>query len=327
MYKNVFDKELLQDKKYNGYMFWGACDYLAQAYTKKVSQQLASHEDVFKFYFEEYNYKEALNYLSSSSLFNPVNLLIIKTSKKIPKKEVDELLKVCSTNQDSYIIFECMGSDADFKSMAKSFTSKSKGVEVRFFEPYENEAVQILNEESQKLQMQIGFGQLAYLYSMHQKDLSLCVNDLQKLSILKEPITNTMINSQCFGMGSVSIDDFFLKLFTGQNINKDIFMMLEEGMNEIALINQTTGFIQQLFVINSYIKLNGQLDIKEIWGYPLPKDIANKRANLAMRFNLEEFAHMLEFFQELELALKTNSKLEVNSYTQSCFRNFSASLR
>ena len=77
---------------------------------------------------------------------------------------------------------------------------------------------------------------------MHQKDLSLAVNDLNKLSILQQQITANIINAQCFGMGAVSIDDFLNKLFTGQAINKDLYMLLEEGMNEINLVNQTTTF-------------------------------------------------------------------------------------
>ena len=73
---------------------------------------------------------------------------------------------------------------------------------------------------------------------MHQKDLSLTVNDLNKLSILQEPITANIINAQCFGMGAVSIDDFFNKLFTGQGINKDLYMILEEGLKILAALSK-----------------------------------------------------------------------------------------
>ena len=104
-------------------------------------------------------------------------------------------------------------------------------------------------------------------------------------------------------------------------------MILEEGMNEINLTNQTTSFIQQLFSINSYLKLNGQLNILEIWGYKLPINIANKRASIAMKFKQDEFLKMLDFFLNLELELKTKKYLELNSYTQAQFRNFSVSLR
>ena len=326
MYKNQFDNEFSSNVIYNGYMFYGQCDYLVDLYSNKVAHKLANGEDIRKIYFDDYNYKECDNFLSQSSLFSSSNILVIKTIKKIPKKELDQLISLCNTNPDSFIIISCTG-ETDFRTMAKSFTKKNNSCEVRFFSPSDQEALHILNDIIQEKNMQCGFGELQYLYNMHQKDLSLAVNDLNKLNILQEPITANIINAQCFGMGAISIDEFFNKLFTGQTINKDLYMLLEEGMNEINLINQTTTFIQQLFNINSYLKLNGQLNILEIWGYKLPNNIANARANIAMKFKQEDFLSMLNFFLNLELELKTKKNLEINSYTQAQFRNFSATLR
>ncbi len=326
MYKNVFDKEFANGITYNGYMFYGQCDYLVEKYSNDIAKQLANGEDIQKIYFDEYNFKDCENFLSQSSLFASNNILLIKTIKKIPKKEVDALLTACSTNSDSKVVFSCIG-ETDFKTMAKSFTKKTNSAEVRFFAPTDQEAINILNQEVQNKKLQCGFGELQYLYNMHQKDLSLCVNDLDKLAIIQEPITANNINAQCFGMGAVSIDEFFNKLFTGININRDLYMILEEGMNEINLINQTTSFVQQLFNINTYLKLHGQLNVLEIWGYKLPINIANTRAAIAMKFKQDDFLTMLEFFQNLELELKTKSSLDINSYTQASFRKFSASLR
>ncbi|MEA3353525.1 MAG: DNA polymerase III subunit delta [Campylobacterota bacterium] len=326
MYKNQFDKESSSNIIYNGYMFYGQCDYLIESYSINTAQKLSQGDEINKIYFDEYNFKDCSNYLSQSSLFSSTNIVLIKTNKKIPKKEVDDLISICNTNPDSYIIFCCIG-DTDFKTMAKSFTKKTSSAEVRFYQPFDNEAISILKDEAQKQNLQCGTGELQYLYNMHQKDLSLCVNDLKKLSILDEPLSINVINTQCFGMGGVSLDQFFIKLFTSQKINKDLYMLLEEGMNEINLINQTTSFIQQLFNINSYLKLYGQLNIKEIWGYPLPAKIANERAAVAIKFKQEQLLNMLEFFQDLEYRLKTNSSLDMNSYTQAAFRKFSASLR
>jgi len=326
MYKNQFDNEFSSNVIYNGYMFYGQCDYLVDLYSNKVAQKLANGEDVRKIYFDEYNFKECDNFLSQSSLFSSSNILVIKTIKKIPKKEIDQLISLCNTNPGSFIIISCTG-ETDFKTMAKSFTKKTNSCEVRFFNPTDQEALHTLNSVIQEKNMQCGFGELQYLYNMHQKDLSLAVNDLNKLNILQEKITANIINAQCFGMGAVSIDEFFNKLFTGQSINKDLYMLLEEGMNEINLVNQTTSFIQQLFSINSYLKLNGHLNILEIWGYKLPTNIANTRASIAMKFSQDDFLNMLNFFLKLELELKTKKYLEINSYTQAQFRNFSASLR
>jgi len=326
MYKNVFDKELATGITYNGYMFYGQCDYLVEEYSNNIASILANGEDIQKIYFDEYDFKECSNFLSQSSLFSANNILLIKTIKTIQKKDINALLSICATNRDSKIIFCCIG-EADFKNMAKSFTKKTHSAEVRFFAPTDKEAIHILNDEVKKKNLQCGFGELQYLYTMHQKDLSLSANDLNKLAILDKPISVNIINAQCFGMGTVIIDDFFNKLFSGGNINRDLYMLLEEGMNEIYLINQTTSFIQQLFNINSYLKLYGQLNILEIWGFKLPSTIANTRASIAMRYKQEQFLEFLEFFLQLELELKTKTYLDTNSYTQACFRKFSASLR
>lgn len=326
MYKNVFDKELANDITYNGYMFYGQCDYLVEQYSNTIALALANGEDIQKIYFDEYDFKECNNFLSQSSLFSANNILLIKTIKTIPKKEIDELLRICLANSHSKVIFCCIG-EKDFKNMAKSFTKKTDSVEVRFFAPTDKEAIHILNEEVRKKNLQCGFGELQYLYTMHQKDLSLSANDLNKLAILDQPINVNIINSQCFGMGAVIIDEFFNKLFNGGNINRDLYFLLEEGMNEVYLVTQTTSFIQQLFTINSYLKLNGQLNIVEIWGFKLPTNIANARASIAMKYKQEQFLEFLEFFLRLELELKTKTNLDTNSYTQASFRKFSANLR
>jgi len=326
MYKNQFDNEFSSNAIYNGYMFYGQCDYLVETYANKVAAKLSNGEEIRKIYFDEYNYKECDNFLSQSSLFSATNVLMIKTIKKIPKKELDALILACNTNQDSFLIISCIG-ETDFKTMAKSFTKKTNSCEVRFFTPSDQEAIQILNTKTQEKNIECGFAELQYLFNMHQKDLSLAVNDLNKLAILQTKITANIINAQCFGMGSISLDDFLNKLFTGQAINKDLYMLFEEGMNEINLLNQTTSFLQQLFTINTYLKLHGQLNVIEIWGYKLPIAIANTRASIAMKFTSEDFIRMFNFFSNLELELKTCKSLDVNSYTQASFRNFSASLR
>ena len=323
MYKNQFDKD---KHKYDAYMFWGQCDYLVEQYALKTALKLSNGEDIQKIYFDEYNFKDCSNYLSQSSLFSSSNVLLIKIAKKLPKRDIDSLISFTNSNPDSFLILSCIG-DSDFKTMTKSFTKKTNSCDVVFYNPYDNEAIDILATISKKYNLQIDISSLQYLYNMHQKDLSLCVNDLKKLAILDKPVDIATVNIQCFGMGSVNLDDFFIKLFSGKNINNELYLLLEEGMNEIALVNQTTSFIYQLFNINTYLKLYGNLDIKEIWGYPLPKPIAQNRANVAIRYSLAQLSDMLEFFLKIELELKTKTTLDSNSYLQASFRNFSVKFR
>ncbi|MBI3873581.1 MAG: DNA polymerase III subunit delta [Arcobacter sp.] len=321
MYRNEFDKEFKKGISYSAYLFYGAENYLCEHYGEKVARFLANGEDINKLYFEEFGVEECLNILSQSSLFSSTNILLVKINKKIPKKELDKLIETCVKNSDSKIIFCCFG-DADFKSMEASFTKKTNSVSVRFFPIEDYEAKQVLGEKASELGVQIAGHDLEFLYNMHQKDLGLSISDLSKLAILDESITSKTISLQCFGLGSVNIDEFLEKLVLGKNVNKDIYDLLEEGMDEIALIYRITSFVQTLFMINSYLKLYGNLNIMEIWGYPLPQKIAAKQAELATKFQKNDFANMLAFLQELELELKSGKVINVNTYFQARLRGF-----
>jgi DNA polymerase-3 subunit delta len=319
MYKSEFDK--LNQLNFNGYLFWGQNDFLVETYAEDSAKKLANGEEVTKVYFEEYNFDKCYDTLSQSSLFSSSNILLIKTNKKIPKKDVDRLLEACSLNSDSKVIFACIG-DKDFKSMQSSFSKKTNGVFVRFYPLQDWEAVKFLASKASEQNINIDNHALEFLYTMHQKDLGLSVSDLSKLAILDEVITAKTISIHCFGLGSVNIEDFLEKLLLGGNINKDLYDLLEEGMNEIQLLTKITGFVQTLFMINSYLKLHGQLNIMEIWGYPLPKQIASRQASIATKFKQEDFIYMLNFLQELELELKSGKIINLNSYLQSKLRTF-----
>ena len=321
MYKNEFDKELTKELTYSAYMFYGAENFLIESYGENVAKKLANGEDINKLYFEEFNVETATEILSQSSLFSSTNILLAKINKKIPKKELDKLIEVCNTNTDSKLILCCFG-DADFKSMESSFTKKTNSVFVRFYPLEDYEAKNLLSKKADELGLQIHTNDLEFLYTMHQKDLSLCIADFSKLSILDGEISSKTISLQCFGLGSVNIETFLEKLILGKNINKDIYDLLEEGMNEIALVSRITAFVQTLFMINSYLKLYGNLNILDIWGYPLPTKIANKQAEIAKQFKKDDFLYMLQFLQELELELKNTKVIDINTHLQSKLRIF-----
>jgi DNA polymerase-3 subunit delta len=321
MYKNEFDKELTKKLSANAYMFYGAESYMIDSYGEKVARILANGEDIYRLYFEEFDIQTLQNLLSQNSLFSSTNIVLAKINKKILKKELDRLIELCNINGESKLILCCFG-DSDFKSMESSFTKKTNSIFVRFYQLEDHEAKNILIQKANELKVKIDQHNLEFLYNMHQKDLLLSINDLTKLSILDDEITSKTINLQCFGLGSVHMDDFLEKLLLGKNINKDLYDLLEEGENEIALVSKITGFVQNLFMINSYLKLNGHLNIMEIWGFPLPQKIANKRAELAKRFQKDDFNFMLVFLQELELELKSAKIINLNSYLQAKLRIF-----
>ncbi|MEA1913681.1 MAG: DNA polymerase III subunit delta [Campylobacterota bacterium] len=326
MYRNEFDNLLRQGNTFDAYMFYGQSSYLVEKYTQIVSSKLCVDEPAMKLYFDEFDLKQAYNLLSQSSLFSANNTLIVKLDKPLNKKDTTTLIEACNLNDASTVIFSCTG-DADFRTMDKYFGNKTKSVAIRMFSPYPNEALKFIQDEAKALNIQYDIAALQHLYMMHKEDLSLCINDLKKLSILDDKITSGDVDTHCFGFTSISLDDFIFNLLSAQNIDKDIRHLLESGTNEIYLINQITSYIQQLFMINAYARTIGQPNAKEILGYSPPKPIWEKKARLAISIKPQKYLEMLRFILDLELELKSSKIDQPKTYIQAMLRKFSVHFR
>ena len=162
---------------------------------------------------------------------------------------------------------------------------------------------------------------------MHKNDLALCVNDLKKLAILDELITINVVDTHCFGIGTVNFEEFMFDLISGKDISNDLTLILEEGMNEIFLLNQVTSFVQQLFMISSYARTLGQPNPKEILGFVPPKNIWEKKSKLAINIKPEIFQNILEYLLNIELDLKSSKIDDQNLYLQSTLRKFTVLFR
>lgn len=326
MYKNEFDNYLKQNKRFKSYMFYGQSTFLIEQYSLAIAQMFGESDEIEKMYFEEYDFKYAKDKLLQSSLFSSNNILLIKVEKKIPKKEVDTLVEACNKNPDSTLIFACLG-DSEFKTMENSFSLKTNSVAVRFFLPTDLEALKFLEYEAKMLQIKYEISALNHLYFMHKSDLSLCVNDLRKLAILDELLTVNVIDNNCFGIGSVNFEEFLHDLLSGKDISDDLSLILEEGMNEIFLLNQVTSFVQQLFMISSYARTIGQPNPKDILGFIPPKNIWEKKSKLAINIKPEIFQEILNYLLNIELDLKSSKIDNQSLYLQSSLRKFTVLFR
>ena len=326
MYKNEFDNCLKQGKRFKAYMFYGQSIFLIEQYSLAIAQSLGQSDEVEKLYFDDYDFKYAKDKLLQSSLFSSNNILLVKVEKKIPKKEVDSLIEACNLNPDSTLIFACLG-DTDFKTMESSFSLKTNSAAVRFFQPTDTEAIKFIEYEAKQLGIQYEISALNHLYFMHKNDLALCVNDLKKLAILDEIITVNLIDNNCFGIGIVNFEDFLHDLLSGKDISSDLSLLLEEGMNEIFLLNQVTSFVQQLFMISSYARTIGQPNPKEILGFIPPKNIWEKKSKLAINKKPEVFQEILEYLLNMELDFKTSKIDNQSLYLQASLRKFTVLFR
>lgn len=326
MYKNEFDNYLKQNKKFKAYMFYGQSTFLVEQYSLAIASMFGVPDDIEKLYFDDYDFKYAKDKLLQSSLFSSNNILLIKIEKKIAKKELDSLIEAANANPDSTLIIACLG-DADFKTMESSFSLKTNSVAVRFFLPTDIEAIKFLEYEANMLKIKYESNALNHLYFMHKNDLALCVNDLRKLAILNETITTNLIDSNCFGIGVVNFEDFLHDLLSGKDISEDLNLILEEGMNEIYLLNQVTSFVQQLFMISSYARAFGQPNPKDILGFIPPKNIWDKKSKLAINIKPEIFQNIFEYLLNIELDFKSSKIDDQNLYLQASLRKFTVLFR
>lgn len=211
--------------------------------------------------------------------------------------------------------------------MSSSFSAKTNSVSVRMFAPYANEALKLLEKEARSMNLEFEMSALNHLYFMHRHDLSLCINDLKKVSVLNKKVTTNLINSHCFGIGNISFEEFLNDLIVGNDISEELSILLEEGMNEIYLLNQITSFVQQLFMISAYTRAFGTPNAKEILGFIPPKNIWEKKSKLAISIKPETFQEMFEFLLDLELQLKSTKINKENLFLQASLRKFTVMFR
>ncbi|MCF6173775.1 MAG: hypothetical protein L3J44_08365, partial [Campylobacteraceae bacterium] len=112
MYKREFENLLNSSQLPKSILLYGACFYQTNLYGEEIVKSLGVQaEEKFLLYYDEYNFTIAKNFLSQSSLFGDRNILIIKTDKVIPKKDLDILVELSFKNSTNYLIYQYFGDD------------------------------------------------------------------------------------------------------------------------------------------------------------------------------------------------------------------------
>ncbi|RUM66080.1 MAG: hypothetical protein DSZ05_04970 [Sulfurospirillum sp.] len=318
MYKRDLDTLIAQGKLPSALLLYGE-PFFTDFYAKKILPLWAEKEHILSFYFDEYHFESAKNHISQPSLFGDVSVLYIRSDKKIPKKELDALVAMTQKNPSSYFLLHFSGDDRVARDIAKSFTKKKGGDFVRFFKPNMGEAIAFMREEANRLQLQIENFALQHLFVLQNEELSLCMNELEKLSLLGKPVTVSDIDTHVYGMGSLSLDTFIMKLLQKEDIKEDLMRVLDgAGSDEIRIINAITAYVTQLMMFHIYIKVHGRYDAVEILGYPLPPQLVKERAAMSIKFKLPLYKKLLEHLLSCEHALKYAQQIDKNSYLISC---------
>jgi len=312
MYKNIFENLLNSKRLPKSILLHGACDYQNNYFSQKIVEKWSKKDDEkLILYYDEYNFTTAKNYLSQSSLFGGQNIVVVKNDRAIPKKELDILVGLCEKCDSSFFLFQYFGDPKKAANIAKSFKKNF----VRFFKPNLDEALKLLHVKAKEVGLNIDRYALQYLYMLHIEELSLCVNEFEKLLILEKEISSADIDRVVSGLGAVGLDSFVEKLLKKESIKSSFISLCESGgADEVKVINSIQSYISQLLLFHMYIKTHNSFDARAILGYPLPPQLAKIRADLSMKIDISSYKNMLEHLVKSELALKKIKNIDKNSY-------------
>ena len=183
-------------------------------YTKMLTN--IEEASIITFYHDEYNFNSAKAHLSQGSLFGDRNVLIIKSEKKVPKKDLDTLVELCEKNPDNIFIYAYYGPDQ--KAYAKAYAKKSTMV-VRFFHPKDFEAQNIIASIAREKNVKIDKYTISHLLNIHNGDVALASNEIDKFRVYDREITTKDVESLVYGLSEVNLDDFIKKINSQKGTN------------------------------------------------------------------------------------------------------------
>ena len=303
MYQREFDQRLRQSLP-KAVLFFGDNDYMIDHYIEMYKQKLDAAEDALALYFDEWNFEQARGYLSQTSLFGGTNLLIVKHDKKIPKKELDQLIELANKSSDNYFLYGYAGTPRDAKALQSSYTDKKGGVWVRFFEPNIRDGLPLLQQKAAQIGLDIDHYALQHLMLLLNNNLALCMNELDKLAILGTKVTSKDIDRLVYSTAPLAIEKLLIEIFNKKPITATITKLLELGEDESSILRATQYFINEIFLINAYIKVHGQPDFKEIFGFLPPKQVRDQKQQLALRVKSAALLKIFEHLLENEIVMK-----------------------
>ena len=300
MYKNELDKHIQKNSLSNSFVFFGESSFLIDLYTKKVST--IQDASTLSFYHDEYDFNSAKAHLSQASLFGDKNILVLKSEKKIDKKQLDALIDLCEKNPDNIFVYAYYGSD--HKSYTKAFEKKST-MSVRFYHPKDFEAVNFVLQIAQEKQVKIDKYSVTHLLQLQSGDVALACNEIEKFRIYDKEITTKDIDNLVFGLAEISIDDLIKKILNKKDFTQDLSSILERGEDEIRVLTGITAYMTQLYMFNIYMRVHGAPNAVAILGYSPPAVIVEEKTAQAKKLKPNIYAKLHELLLESELKMKS----------------------
>lgn len=301
MYKSELDKHIQNNSISNSFVLFGESSFLIDRYTQTLTN--VQDASLLKFYHDEYNFNSAKAHLSQASLFGGQNILIIKSEKKIPKKDLDIFIDFCEKNSDNIFVYAYYGDD--HKTYTNAFNKKNT-MSVRFFHPNQGEAIFAVSLAAKEKKVKIENYTIAHLLSIHNGDVALACNEIDKLKIYDKEITTKDIDQLVFGLAQINIDDLIKKLLNKKDFKNELQNILEHGEDEIRIVTAITAYLTQLYMFNIYIRVNGAPNALEILGYPAPKFVVEEKAGMSIKIKPHTYYKLHELLLDSELKMKSS---------------------
>ncbi|QOY54189.1 DNA polymerase III subunit delta [Candidatus Sulfurimonas marisnigri] len=303
MYKSELDKHIQNNSLSNSFVLFGESSFLIDMYTKKLTD--IQDASALTYYYDEYDFNSAKAHLSQASLFGGQNILIIKSEKKVPKKDLDILIDYCEKNKDNIFVYAYYGSDHKTYNNKNSF-GKTTAMSVRFFNPNQNEAIFALSQIARDKHVNIDNYTITHLLEIHHGDIALSSNEIDKFRVYDRAITTKDVDNLVFGLALVNIDELIKKILNKKDFKSELENILEHGEDEIRVVTAITSYLTQLYMFNIYIRVNGAPNALEILGYPAPKFVVDEKATLSIKFKPSTYYKLHELLLESELKMKSS---------------------
>ncbi|GML24641.1 DNA polymerase III subunit delta [Campylobacter jejuni] len=302
MYRKELQTLLSKDSIPNFFFLYGADNFQSELYAEFIKEKYKPDETL-KLFFEEYNFTHASDFLSTGSLFSEKKLLEIKTSKKIPIKDLKILVELCKNNADNFFLLELYDEGSKQSDIEKIFSPHF----VRFFKANgAKEGVELLSIKAKQLRVEITQNALFTLFASFDENLYLAASELNKFSGLR--VDEKTIEQYCYSLNTGSFESFFDKILKKQDFKSELEKILD-NFNEIALINSLYNSFYRLFKIALYAKINGKIDFKELLGYTPPPQVGQNLSSQAFSLKIEQYKEIFTLLLKSEYELKTNPKL------------------
>ncbi|ELE7163228.1 DNA polymerase III subunit delta [Campylobacter jejuni] len=302
MYRKELQTLLSKDSIPNFFFLYGADNFQSELYAEFIKEKYKPDETL-KLFFEEYNFTRASDFLSAGSLFSEKKLLEIKTSKKIPIKDLKILVELCKNNADNFFLLEFYDESSKQSDIEKIFSPHF----VRFFKANgAKEGVELLSIKAKQLRVEITQNALFTLFTSFDENLYLAASELNKFSGLR--VDEKTIEQYCYSLNTGSFESFFDKILKKQDFKSE-FEKILDNFNEIALINSLYNSFYRLFKIALYVKVNGKIDFKELLGYTPPPQVGQNLSSQAFSLKIEQYKEIFTLLLKSEYELKTNPKL------------------